>query len=564
MREKRRADAMLQQCYAEYRLKLFNYCLSRLDGMREAADDCVQEAFVVFYNKLLSGEEFENPRAFLYRTADNFVKRQKAAAELRREIPLDCARDFASNDIELNERLNSIDYDECAKRLIKELTDEEKQLYDFRYQQKLGVEEIYNWVFYLADVEELTIPSSVKTIYCGALSTMKIGTLNFNAANAAIENVGQNESLLTWCTKIDTVNFGESVRHIGSYFAACSDIKSLNLTDNIESIGEGAFEDCRKLTNINLPKNLKSIGDSTFASCINLKSVDLPEGLEAIGKYAFDSCGSLESIEFPDSVEIIGNYAFTDCTALTQITLPKNAKSIGTYAFKNCTGLTEITIPENVQSLSQAAFEGCTGVKEINLYAISCSIIPTEEPDADNIPVSPFSTLESLEDVHIYGTVKELPPYLFSKMQNIDTIELPASVTDIGTGAFANSSITSVNALGNIESIEEYAFKNCVNLTEAPLEDGIMLIGMEAFSGCKSLRSVYIPDSIFNIEIMAFAECENLESVRMSPNVDYIPRKAFYNCVSLSSFELFFLSFPCFFPPAHRGQLNGIIMKATA
>lgn len=142
MREKRRADAMLQQCYAEYRLKLFNYCLSRLNGMREAADDCVQEAFVVFYNKLLSGEEFENPRAFLYRTADNFVKRQKAAEELRREIPLDCARDFASNDIELNEQLNSIDYDECAKILIEELTDEEKQLYDLRYQQKLGVEEI--------------------------------------------------------------------------------------------------------------------------------------------------------------------------------------------------------------------------------------------------------------------------------------------------------------------------------------------------------------------------------------------------------------------------------------
>lgn len=400
-----------------------------------------------------------------------------------------------------------------------------------------GVEKIYHLAFEFAEVEELTIPSTVKTIYCTALGHIKIGTLNYNAANAAIENVGQNESLLGWCLNVDTVNFGESVRHIGSYFAADSDIKSLNLTDSIESIGESAFKNCKCLTSINLPSNLKAIGDYTFASCISLKKLDLPDGLETIGNHAFDCCKALESIEFPDSVETIGNYAFTDCTALTQITLPKNAKSIGTYAFKNCTGLTEITIPENVQSLSQAAFDGCTAVKEINLYAVSCSIIPTEEPDADNIPVSPFSTLESLEDVHIYGTVKELPPYLFSKMQGIDTIELPASVTDIGTGAFANSSITSVNALGNIESIEEYAFKNCVNLTEAPLEDGIMLIGMEAFSGCKSLRSVYIPDSIFNIEIMAFAECENLESVRMSPNVDYIPRKAFYNCVSLNSFE---------------------------
>ena len=70
MSEKKRADALLQECYELYRIKLFNYCLSRLDGSREAADDCVQEVFIVFYNKILEGERFENPRAFLYRTAD--------------------------------------------------------------------------------------------------------------------------------------------------------------------------------------------------------------------------------------------------------------------------------------------------------------------------------------------------------------------------------------------------------------------------------------------------------------------------------------------------------------
>ena len=73
MSEKKRADALLQECYDQYRIRLFNYCLSRLDS-REAADDCVQETFIVFYNKLLDGEEFENPRAFLYRTADNRMR----------------------------------------------------------------------------------------------------------------------------------------------------------------------------------------------------------------------------------------------------------------------------------------------------------------------------------------------------------------------------------------------------------------------------------------------------------------------------------------------------------
>lgn len=144
MSEKKRANALLQECYNEYRIKLFNYCLSRLDEAREAADDCVQETFIVFYNRLLDGEHFENPRAFLYRTADNFVKRQKqkAASELRREVPLESAADIGVTDEEYTARLDLIDYEECAKALISLLTDEEKKIYDLRYVQKIGVEDI--------------------------------------------------------------------------------------------------------------------------------------------------------------------------------------------------------------------------------------------------------------------------------------------------------------------------------------------------------------------------------------------------------------------------------------
>ena len=144
MIEKKRANALLQECYNEYRTKLFNYCLSRLDGSRDAADDCVQEVFIVFYNKLLGGEEFENPRAFLYRTADNFVKRQKqkTATESRYQIPLETAADIAITDNEYTARLDLIDYEECAKILLNILTDEEKQIYDLRYIQKISVEKI--------------------------------------------------------------------------------------------------------------------------------------------------------------------------------------------------------------------------------------------------------------------------------------------------------------------------------------------------------------------------------------------------------------------------------------
>lgn len=141
--EKKFADKTLNDCYNEYRIKLFNYCLARL-GARDTADDCVQDTFIVFYNKLLDGEKFDNPRAFLYRTADNFVKRQKQknASELRRTVSLDEAGNIGITDDEYAARLDLIDYDECAKQLIILLTDEEKLLYELRYIQEIGVEEI--------------------------------------------------------------------------------------------------------------------------------------------------------------------------------------------------------------------------------------------------------------------------------------------------------------------------------------------------------------------------------------------------------------------------------------
>ena len=144
MSVKKRATDLLQQCYDDYRLKLFNYCLARLSGERDAADDCVQEAFLVFNKRLLDGEEFENPRAFLYRTAENFVKRrqEQITNETKRMVPLEAAEDAAVSDEIYTETLDSIDFNALAKRLIDELSEDEKMLYNLRYIRKNRVDEI--------------------------------------------------------------------------------------------------------------------------------------------------------------------------------------------------------------------------------------------------------------------------------------------------------------------------------------------------------------------------------------------------------------------------------------
>ncbi len=144
MSARKQTTALLQQLYDDYRLKLFNFCLARLSGERESADDCVQEAFLVLSSKLKKGEEIENPRAFLYRTAENFVKRrqEQIANEIKRNVPLETATEAAVSDEIYNETLDSIDFDALAERLIETLNEDEKLLYNLRYIQNTRVDEI--------------------------------------------------------------------------------------------------------------------------------------------------------------------------------------------------------------------------------------------------------------------------------------------------------------------------------------------------------------------------------------------------------------------------------------
>lgn len=373
-----------------------------------------------------------------------------------------------------------------------------------------GVEEICSRAFNGKNVDELTIPESVKIMDLSALRGININTLNFNAANAVFRMTMSDEVSILYNTSVNTVNFGNKVKSVGENFGASSDVETVNFSDSIEHIGESAFYNCQKLKEFNLPPNLQTIGDKAFAGC------SVPT-----------------EVVFPDTVISIGAEAFDCCKGLIEITLPENVETVGKWAFYACDSATEITIPENVRSFSQYAFSLCRSVTTVNINAVSCTVVPET---SEELPTSPFRYLESLKNINIGDTVKELPSYLFSSLNTIDVITLPDSVTDIGAGAFANSSITALKNCKNLESIEEYAFKNCVNLSSFAFADELMLIGMEAFSGCTGLNNIYIPDSVVNIEIGAFSDCSALEVVRMSPNVDYIPREAFYNCKELSTF----------------------------
>lgn len=136
------ADERLSVAYREYGKCLEKYCRVRLGEAADFTDDCVQEAFCIYYKKLLANEIIDKPKAFLYRTADNMIKRVKAEhyKNASRLTPLEEAENVEAQITD--EMASLLDYDKLRDTLIDELKEQEKLLYIRKYIERKSLKEI--------------------------------------------------------------------------------------------------------------------------------------------------------------------------------------------------------------------------------------------------------------------------------------------------------------------------------------------------------------------------------------------------------------------------------------
>lgn len=117
----------------------------------------------------------------------------------------------------------------------------------------------------------------------------------------------------------------------------------------------------------------------------------------------------------------------------------------------------------------------------------------------------------------------------------ITSVELPDSVTVIGTGAFERSGLLARIGLSrNLKYIKDAAFRFCWELQDIDLPEGLVYIGADAFRKCKSLTELNIPDSVTYIGSKAFFGCVSLKSVRLPAHITNIGSGAFRHCHQLA------------------------------
>lgn len=347
------------------------------------------------------------------------------------------------------------------------------------------------------------------------------------------------------------------------YDYAFSELEYMTLviiTENIKEIGTGAFANSKKLASINIPSNVKSVGDYAFFGCSALSEVKFGGENPQIGAYAFASCPSLLNFYLPYGLTEISDGMLQN-SGLYNIDLPNTLKRIGKRAFESNVNLASVYLPASLVSIDAYAFAGCGSIaisngsaaektislpntlKHVGAYAFSGCFTKKVEKDKDGNPKKDidgneiYTVTGGVEVINIPASITDIGEGAFSKCENLQmfSMEKTSPLTRIPNNLlFGCKSLAYVALSDNIESIGEQAFR-WTALQALPTTPNLKEIGVGALANCDSIRVLGIPDTVTSIGDNAFYETKNLTRVTLSKNLTAIGDGLFYQCTGLTS-----------------------------
>ena len=382
----------------------------------------------------------------------------------------------------------------------------------------------------------ITIPNSVSSISGSAFAASGIRSFQISQNNQYFTNINNDgciyskdtTTLLVYppynmAVTIASYVYPTSVKSIGPYVFAFSNITSITIPNTITSIGISAMAFCQQLKSATLG-NIKSMSNDLLRYCRALTSVTIPTSVTSIGNGVFISCIALTSITIPNSVERIGSYLSGD-SGIKSIILPNSVTSIAIDVFRSSTSLTSVTLSENIKNIPDQAFYSC-GLLKIITIPIGVT----------NIGNSAFSNCSALTSVTMPNTVTSIREYAFYQCTGLKSVAIPNSVTSIGNDSFIYcSGLTSLTLSNSMNAIPSSAFNSCSKLTSVIIPDSVTTIAAGGFANCSEITSVTISRNVTFIGNDAFASCRKLRTVNLPNGLTTISGAAFYQNNALTS-----------------------------
>lgn len=372
----------------------------------------------------------------------------------------------------------------------------------------------------------------------------------------------------------------------------------------------GVFQNCYSLTKIVLPNNAINqttaysggvLFDKTFYQCVSLEKIGvtpahdkigeldnglyLPANLTAIGTTTgrngssgmgvFHGCEALASVVLPASITELNDGTFAKCASLASITyegaaaelgnvISNNVKVVGTYMFENCVSLETVKLPDGLTAISHSMFRG-SGIKTITIPAkvtkiganASASMVFQDATNLEEVIFRDASKVtligsgafrnSGIRSIDISGATT-LGSNVFYDCKNLTDVKLNDKLTETPTGLFQNcTSLTGVKMKedGTVDYDENGDYQYTLNLPS-----NLIYLGNSAFKG-SGLIAIKLPEGVkalcasasvakkftysnHNVSADQFSGCTNLQSVIFASAPGLIGKNAFLDCASLT------------------------------
>jgi len=324
-----------------------------------------------------------------------------------------------------------------------------------------GVTRIGDNAFDACSLTSVAIPASVSDIGNRAFAddanltltniAVDAGNVSYSSTNGVLFN--KSRTLLIQCPSGKT----------GSYAVPLG----------VTTIGDSAFRYCKVLAEITLPEGVQEIRSIAFFGCFDLASISLPTSLTAIRSYAFMSCRSLTNLVFSANINVIESSVFSGCDSLANITVdgtnPTYSSTNGVLFNKAMTLLIQcpggktgwFTIPASVTSVGERALisSGLVGIDVDPANAVYSSI--------DGIMFSKDGTVllqcpgGKAGDYSLPTNVLNIAKRAFAACDNLTSVTIPESVTNVSSRAFEDGALTAVYFLGDAPTVDGDIFDGC-------------------------------------------------------------------------------------------------------
>ena len=286
-----------------------------------------------------------------------------------------------------------------------------------------------------------------------------------------------------------------------------SDIVEVVLPSTITKIGDGAFYNCTNLKRINLGDNLNFVGESAFKGCVSLEELYLGHSFQTSYVSSFSGLSGLKKVIL-NCNNVPGNETMQyswylldtktanglefvigkDVEVATYFNLFEHHGSVNEFntvstvtfedgckvreldgTFRGFYNLTSVVLPESVKKVGKSTFEQCQSLESIDLSGVT-------ELDTENL----FTNCYSLKSVILPDNLTEIGPYMFSNCKSLVSLTIPQSVTVIGENAFSQCAIETIVLPQNLTEIGTKAFY-ISSLKEIFIPKSVTYIGEAAF-----------------------------------------------------------------------------------